>query len=73
MHLLTDTDIQVFVRGHFQGVVAFQELNNMYQGGGDRLLADIVKKAKGVFLWTALVTKTLIENLVDGSSLRHLQ
>ncbi|KAH8679198.1 hypothetical protein BGZ61DRAFT_508129 [Ilyonectria robusta] len=73
MHLLTDTDIQVFVRGHFQGVVAFQELNNMYQGGGDRLLTDIVKKAKGVFLWTALVTKTLIENLVDGSSLRHLQ
>ncbi|KAH6976239.1 hypothetical protein BKA56DRAFT_618167 [Ilyonectria sp. MPI-CAGE-AT-0026] len=73
MHLLTHTDILAFVRGHFQGVVAFQELNNMYQDGGNRLLADIVKKAKGVFLWTTLVTQTLIENLIDGSSLPHLQ
>ncbi|KPM44100.1 hypothetical protein AK830_g2449 [Neonectria ditissima] len=73
MHLLTDADIQAFVRGHFHGVVAFRELNHLYQGGGDKLLADIVTKAKGVFLWTALVTQTLLENLVDGSSLPHLQ
>ncbi|KAI8664760.1 hypothetical protein NCS56_00909800 [Fusarium sp. Ph1] len=73
MHLLTDADIQAFVRGHFLGVVAFQELNDLYRGGGDQLLEDIVKKAKGVFLWTALVTQTLLENLVDGSSLPHLK
>ncbi|KAJ3540508.1 hypothetical protein NM208_g5041 [Fusarium decemcellulare] len=73
MHLLTDADIQVFVRGHFRGVVAFQELDDLYGGGGEELLADIVKKAKGVFLWTALVTQTLLENLIDGSGLPRLQ
>lgn len=50
-------------------MVAFEELNDLYRGGGDQLLEDIVKKAKGVFLWTALVTQTLPENLLDGSSL----
>ncbi|KAL6912406.1 hypothetical protein ACHAPO_010342 [Fusarium lateritium] len=73
MHLLTNTDIQAFVRGHFLGVVAFQELNALYQGGGEALLEDIVTKAKGVFLWTALVTQTLLENLIDGSGLPRLQ
>ncbi|KAK7409163.1 hypothetical protein QQX98_008656 [Neonectria punicea] len=73
MHLLTGVDTQTFVRGHFKDVVAFQELNHLYQGGGDRLLADIVTKAKGVFLWTALVTQTLLENLVDGASLSQLE
>lgn len=73
MHLLTNTDIEAFVRGHFNGVVAFQELNDIYYGGGEALLVDIVTKAKGVFLWTALVTQTLLENLIDGSGLPRLQ
>ncbi|KAL3593171.1 hypothetical protein FPOAC2_07465 [Fusarium poae] len=73
MHLLTNADIQSFVRGHFLGVVAFQELNALYRGGGEALLVDIVTKAKGVFLWTALVTQTLLENLIDGSGLPRLQ
>ncbi|KAF4965154.1 hypothetical protein FSARC_7021 [Fusarium sarcochroum] len=73
MHLLTNVDIQAFVRGHFRGVIAFQELDDLYQGGGQALMADIVTKARGVFLWTALVTQTLLENLIDGSGLPHLR
>lgn len=73
MHLLTDADIQAFVRGHFLDLRAFKELNDLYRGGGYQLLEDIVQKAEGVFLWTALVTQTLLENLVDGSSLLHLK
>ncbi|KAJ4245774.1 hypothetical protein NW762_013898 [Fusarium torreyae] len=73
MHLLTDADIQAFARGHFRGLKAFQELDDLYQGGGEMLLTELVTKAKGVFLWTALVTQTLLENLIDGSGLSQLQ
>lgn len=73
MHLLTNSDIQSFIRGHFRGVVAFQELNDVYHGSGEVLLTDVATRSKGVFLWTSLVTQTLLENLIEGSSLSHLQ
>ncbi|KAF5990080.1 hypothetical protein FBULB1_276 [Fusarium bulbicola] len=55
------------------GVVAFQELNDVYHGSGEVILADIAARSKGVFLWTSLVTQTLLESLDEGSSLAHLQ
>lgn len=73
MHLLTQRDIRAFVNGHFQGVAAFQELNRLYPGSGDMLLSEIVQRSQGVFLWTALVTRTILEALIEGSSLPKLQ
>lgn len=73
MHLLTHKDIESYVFGHFEGVVAFQQLNNLYRNGGQLLLSDMVSKAQGVFLWIALVTQTILQTLVEGGSLPQLQ
>ncbi|KAK2468192.1 hypothetical protein H9L39_20414 [Fusarium oxysporum f. sp. albedinis] len=73
MHLLTHDDIKAYVFGHFKGVRAFLELNSLYKNGGDQLLNQIVSKAHGVFLWTAIVTQTIFQSLVEGASLPQLQ
>ncbi|KAJ4246007.1 hypothetical protein NW762_013751 [Fusarium torreyae] len=73
MHLLTHDDIKTYVFGHFKGVRAFLELNSLYQNRGDQLLNHIVSKAHGVFLWTAIVTQTIFQSLVEGASLSQLQ
>ncbi|KAF5573830.1 feruloyl esterase b precursor [Fusarium pseudoanthophilum] len=73
MHLLTNADIETFTRGCLHDVIAFQELNAVYPGRGEALIVDVVRRAKGVFLWTALVNNTLMEHLVEGSNLVHLQ
>ncbi|KAF5679405.1 ent-kaurene oxidase [Fusarium heterosporum] len=73
MHLLTHYDIRTYVFGHFKGIRAFQECNSLYQNGGDRLLDQVVSKANGVFLWTAIVTQTIYQSLIEGASLPQLQ
>ncbi|SCV57729.1 uncharacterized protein FFB14_15295 [Fusarium fujikuroi] len=73
MHLLTHDDIRAYVFGNFKGVRAFLELNSLYKNGGDQLLNQIVSKAHGVFLWTAIVTQTIFQSLVEGASLPQLQ
>ncbi|KAF9776453.1 hypothetical protein IL306_005357 [Fusarium sp. DS 682] len=73
MHLLTHDDINRYVFDHFTTVRAFQELNSIYQKGGDELLNQLVSKSDGVFLWTAIVTQTIYQSLVEGASLSQLQ
>ncbi|KAF4997584.1 hypothetical protein FGRMN_3789 [Fusarium graminum] len=55
------------------GIRAFLECNSLYQNGGDRLLDQVVSKANGVFLWTAIVTQTIYQLLIEGASLAQLQ
>ncbi|KAM0347337.1 hypothetical protein ACHAPU_004856 [Fusarium lateritium] len=73
MHLLTNYEIHTYVFGHFKGIRAFLEFNSLYQNGGDRLLDQIVSKADGVFLWTALTTQTMLQSLIEGALLPQLE
>ncbi|KAM5375794.1 hypothetical protein ACJZ2D_005850 [Fusarium nematophilum] len=41
--------------------------------GGDRLLVQMVSKAQGVFLWTSIVSQTILQAIIEGASLSQLQ
>ncbi|KAL2210155.1 hypothetical protein CC79DRAFT_1394437 [Sarocladium strictum] len=73
LHLVTKEDMHAYVFGKFEGLPAFQDLNNGYVDGGNRLLRNILERAQGVFLWVTLVTTTIFENLSCGAGFEELQ
>ena len=69
---LTRTDIQAYVRSNFEDDVNFQEAKEE-DAGYEELVNQIVERAQGVWLWVALVTKSLLNGFTYGDSLKDLQ
>jgi len=69
---LTRTDIQAYVRNNFEDDANFQEAKDE-DVGYEELVNQIVERAQGVWLWVALVTKSLLNGFTYGDSLKDLQ
>lgn len=69
---LTSNDMQRYVRGHFEDLPAFTELQSANPDTASTLLESIASRADGVFLWVAVVVRTLVERLSAGDSLGDL-
>ncbi|KAK4098524.1 hypothetical protein N658DRAFT_544006 [Parathielavia hyrcaniae] len=65
---LTRNDIQLYVRGRFEDLPAFKELESGDPDTAATLLRDTASRANGVFLWVAVVVRTLAEQLSAGDS-----
>ncbi|KAI1751782.1 hypothetical protein F4782DRAFT_504231 [Xylaria castorea] len=72
MEDLTAEDIEIFVRGQFNGTRAFKELDVADPIATEHLVRSITKKAKGVFLWVSVVACALCEGLSDGDRFSDL-
>lgn len=69
MELLTKEDMEAFVQGKFETSVAIAELRRDQPTIADGLVADIVRKSEGVFLWVSLVTDSVLGGIADGDTL----
>lgn len=70
---LTKKDIDFYVRDRFNKSQGFRELNVLHSDAAGKLLAEIVEKSKGVFLWVSVVVRLLLENLGNGDKLADLR
>jgi hypothetical protein len=69
---LTKKDIKAYVRSNFEDDVSFQQAKKE-DSGYEELVNEIVERAQGVWLWVALVTKSLLNGFTYGDSLKDLQ
>lgn len=72
MELLTQHDMEAFVRGRFEANVAIAELRNDQPNQPtivEGLITDIVRKSEGVFLWVSLVTDSVLDGIGEGDTL----
>lgn len=69
MENLTQKDMEAFVLGKFETSVAISELRGSQPTIADELVADIVRKSEGVFLWVSLVTNSILDGIVNGDTL----
>jgi hypothetical protein len=69
---LTRKDIQAYVRSTFENDLNFQHAREE-DSGYEELVDEIVERAQGVWLWVALVTKSLLNGFTYGDSLKDLQ
>ncbi|KAH8775890.1 hypothetical protein BGZ57DRAFT_369000 [Hyaloscypha finlandica] len=69
---LTRKDIQAYVRSNFENDLNFQHARGE-DSGYEELVDEIVERAQGVWLWVALVTKSLLNGFTYGDSLKDLQ
>jgi hypothetical protein len=63
MELLTRGDMVGFARGNFESNRAYMELRGAPRAEADVLIASIVDKASGVFLWVSVVTRMILAGL----------
>ncbi|KAI1747396.1 hypothetical protein F4782DRAFT_521226 [Xylaria castorea] len=70
---LTEPDIQLYTRGHFENSEGFGEHQVLYPEQAKKLLDTIVEKARGVFLWVSVVVRNLLVSLQEGDTLSDLQ
>lgn len=70
---LTYNDIKDYVQAEIGGNHRFKALSSKNPTGCSRLIATIVEKAAGVFLWVYLVTALLLAGIRDGDSIPELQ
>lgn len=73
MEDFTNNDIQTFVQGEFSRTRGHDELTQANPVEADRLMTEIVEKAKCVFLWVSVVVRALREGLTEGDSLKELR
>ena len=69
---LTYNDISVFVRDQLYSNRLFDKLMRYDNVAAESLVASLISKAAGVFLWVRLVVKQLLRGLRDGDSIRGL-
>lgn len=69
---LTKSDIRNYVRSKLQENDSFRELENQ-DPHCNEIVADMVKRAQGVFLWVYLVVDSLIKGLDEGDDARDLR
>ncbi|PON28461.1 hypothetical protein TGAM01_v202955 [Trichoderma gamsii] len=70
---LTYPDIFAFTTESLQSSSDFRSLQIRESNFGSQLVADISRKSCGVFLWVALVVKSLIEDISDCVRICDLQ
>ncbi|KAK3896786.1 hypothetical protein C8A05DRAFT_20316 [Staphylotrichum tortipilum] len=69
---LTRGDIERYIRGHLDQSVAYEELRDSDAAGLDGLVASMLNKASGVFLWVRLVTEVVLDRIEAGATVREL-
>lgn len=70
---LNRKDIDRYVRESLQQNSHWDHLSKKSRSESSALMADIVQKADGVFLWVVLVIRSLIKGLRNGDELTHLR
>ena len=70
---LTRNDIFSYVKAELETNERFKEFGEEYTQECSQLPIEVVDKASGVFLWVYLVTRSLLEGLRNGDSVRDLQ
>ena len=70
---LTRDDIRHYVSAKMCENLGFAALERLDSERAKILIENVTLKASGVFLWVALVTKSLLEGLSDGEHLSELQ
>jgi len=70
---LTKTDISIYVNRRLAQDRRMVELTSRGPVDGNTLIASIVSRASGVFLWVRLVVDRLLEGLEDHDTLAELQ
>ncbi|KAK3897567.1 hypothetical protein C8A05DRAFT_38875, partial [Staphylotrichum tortipilum] len=69
---LTKGDILCYVKGHFEPMPAYVELQSLEPKGATALVNEIASRADGVFLWVSIVVSNITAQLSDGASLTEL-
>jgi hypothetical protein len=69
---LTYNDISAYVREQLYGNKRFHKLMQYDTIAAEGLVASLISKAAGVFLWVRLVVKQLLKGLRDGDGIRAL-
>lgn len=72
LHELTYRDIQVYVHEAFENDTNFQQAKEE-NAGYEEIVNEIVERAQGVWVWVALVTKSLLNGFTYGDSLKTLR
>ena len=70
---LTYPDIKLLVDSEFQKNAGFIELEKLEPQYANNLIEAIVQKAAGVFLWVALVVRSLLAGFANGDRVCDLQ
>ena len=70
---LTYDDIQVYVRNTLRGHPNMKKLESRNRAQVEALVAEITRKASGVFLWVILVVKSLLEGLRNHDRIEDLE
>ena len=68
----TYNDISAYVREQLYGNKRFHKLMQYNTAVAEGLVASLISKAAGVFLWVRLVVKQLLKGLRDGDGIRAL-
>src|SRR6202044_1469974 len=69
---LTYNDISAYVREQLYGNKRFHKIMQYATVAAESLVASLIRKAAGVFLWVRLVVKQLLKGLRDGDGIRAL-
>jgi len=72
MEHFTKPDITKYVRTRIGASPAFQELRGPFATDVERLEAQIIEKANGVFLWVVLVVQKIIDTARDNNDLGEI-
>ncbi|KAH7364377.1 hypothetical protein BKA65DRAFT_546261 [Rhexocercosporidium sp. MPI-PUGE-AT-0058] len=70
---LTVNDIKLYVSEKIKQHLDILLLSNREPSQGEQLIRDIVGKASGVFLWVALVVKSLLDGFTNQDTMSDLQ
>ncbi|KAI4958244.1 hypothetical protein J4E86_003842 [Alternaria arbusti] len=70
---LTRPDMEKYVQGELSSNHLMARLMQQFPTRAPLLIIDLLDKAEGVFLWTKLVVRLLIDGLEDGDTLEELQ
>jgi len=70
---LTQGDMEYYVESKLSANPGFEVLKDFDPCGANDLIDSVSEKASGVFLWTFLVTQSLLEGLSEGERLTDLQ
>ncbi len=69
---LTRGDIERYIRGHLDESVAYAELMESDAAGLEKLVASVLDKASGVFLWVRMVTEVVLDGIEAGETVKEL-
>lgn len=72
MQDLTTNDMKKFVTGSFNNNRGFKEQRQVFPEQVDALVQEVVDKANGVFLWSRIVVRDLVQGFTEGDNLPKL-